>query len=265
MYICQYCGRECKSISGLGKHERHCKANPNRVAQPAPVNNLGTFYCAFCNKLCTSRNSLINHERLCRENPNRALTYYEQTGISNLSNLGWNKGLTKETDERVRKISESLQASFAKCKVVSHKKGKARTDEEKQKISESMRNNPNAGGRRLGSGRGKKGWYKGYFCDSTYELVYVIYNLDNNIVFSPCHRTYEYIDLEGKEHKYYPDFELSDGSLVEIKGYHTALVDIKLASVVDRPIKILYEKDLAYAFDWVKQHYTYKELSDLYE
>ena len=266
MFICQHCKKECKSSSGLRIHERYCKANPNHIEYTKIiVNDPCILYCKFCGKQCKNKNSLINHERLCKENPNRDLTYYERTGISNLSNRGWNKGLTKDTDERVRKTAEALRASFAEGRVVSHQKGKARTANEKQKISESMRNNPSAGGRRLGSGRGKKGWYKGYFCDSTYELVYVIYNLDNNIIFSPCRRIYKYVDLDGKEHKYYPDFELPDGSLVEIKGYHTATVDLKLASVTDRPIKILYEKDLVYAFDWVKQHYTYNKLSDLYE
>ena len=52
---------------------------------------------------------------------------------------------------------------------------------------------------------------------------------------------------------------------VETKGYHSEIVDVKTACVTDRPIKVLYEKDLQYAFDWVKEHYTYNELSDLYE
>ena len=127
-----------------------------------------------------------------------------------------------------------------------------------------MRKSSTCGGKRHGSGRGKKGWYKGFFCDSTYELVFIIYNLDNNIEFRRCDRVYIYT-YENKIHKYYPDFELPDGTIVETKGYHSELVDIKAASVTDRPIKILYEKDLQYAFEWVKEHYTYNELSDLYE
>ena len=34
-------------------------------------------------------------------------------------------------------------------------------------------------------------------------------------------------------------------------------VDAKLDSVTDRKINILYEADLKYAFDWVKENYTY--------
>ena len=29
MYICQFCGKECKNPNSLRNHERLCKANPN--------------------------------------------------------------------------------------------------------------------------------------------------------------------------------------------------------------------------------------------
>lgn len=264
MFICIHCSRECKTKQALSNHQKHCHQNPNRIPQPNPTNAPGDFYCPHCGKHCHSINSLKNHIRYCSQNPNRELTYAERTGICNLKNRGWSKGLTKDTDERVKHTSERLKEEYASGRIVSHQTNKPRTVTEKQKISQTMKQNPLAGGLRQGSGRGKKGWYKGYFCDSTYELVYVIYNLDNNILFKRCQRQYEY-SYNGILHKYHPDFELSDGSLVEIKGYHTDEVDVKLSSVTDRNIQVLYEEDLKYAFDWVKQHYTYKELSDLYE
>lgn len=136
--------------------------------------------------------------------------------------------------------------------------------EVRNKISNSLKNNPNAGGLRKGSGTGKHGYYKGYWCDSTYELVYVIYNLDHGILFKRCDRVYEY-EYNGEKHKYYPDFELEDGSLIEIKGYYNELVDIKAKAVTDRPISILYKKDIEFAFEYVKNNYTYKKLEDLYD
>ena len=39
----------------------------------------------------------------------------------------------------------------------------------------------------------------------------------------------------------------------------------KIKSVTDKPIKVLFEKDLQYAFDYVKENYTYNKLEDLYE
>lgn len=129
-----------------------------------------------------------------------------------------------------------------------------------------MRLNPNSGGLRHGSGRGHKGWYKGFFCDSTYELVYIIYNLDHNIEFSRCPESINYqYSFNGKLHKYYPDFILPDGSLVEIKGYSSSLVDAKINSVNDRKITVLYENDLQYAFSYVKENYKVINIQDLYE
>lgn len=45
----------------------------------------------------------------------------------------------------------------------------------------------------------------------------------------------------------------------------TELVNIKLAAVTDRPIKLLLKKDLKYAFDYVRENYLYNELIDLYD
>lgn len=275
MLNCKYCNKEFQYLAGLRSHERTCLLNPDRPIKPPKVkkesvNAPRECYCVFCGKLCTSRNSLINHERLCKLNPNAQVP----------SSLGkkrsvpaWNKGLTKETDERI--VKQTINAA------IGYKKWREENPDyiwsssgcledpvaeaaRRKKISESMKKNPEAGGRRHGSGRGKKGWYKGFFCDSTYELAYIIYNLDHNIDFKKCERIYTYT-YKGETHKYYPDFELPDGSLVETKGYHSEVVDIKTASVTDRPIKVLFEKDLQYAFDWVKQNYTYSQLSDLYE
>ena len=220
--------------------------------------------CKFCDKECKNANSLRNHERLCKLNPN-----HQENPMA--GKPAWNSGLNSSIDSRI--ISGSNLSSLIISGIAKSKQegtytctGRASTVEKelarKQKISESM--SGVCGGKRHGSGRGKKGWYKGFFCDSTYELVYIIYNLDHNIAFTRCNRVYMY-EYNNATRKYYPDFELADGSLVETKGYHTEVVDIKAASVSDRPIKVLYEKDLKYAFDWVRENYTYNQLSDLYE
>lgn len=177
------------------------------------------------------------------------------------SQQGWSKGLTKETDQRVANMSVSLKNS-------STVKGIAATPEKeelrKQKISNSMKENKKCGGYRHGSGIGKHGYYKGYWCDSTYELVFIIYCLDHQIKFERCPYVYEYV-YENKKHKYHPDFLMGDDSLVEIKGYMTDLVNIKIKSVNDRPIKILMKKDMQNMFDYVQNTYIYTNLTDLYD
>lgn len=74
------------------------------------------------------------------------------------------------------------------------------------------------GGIRKGSGHGKSGWYLGYWCDSSWELAWVIYALDLGLKFTRNTLYYDY-DFDGRKYRYYPDFLLEDGHLVEVKGY----------------------------------------------
>lgn len=113
-----------------------------------------------------------------------------------------------------------------------------------------------SGGYREHSGRGKSGWYKGIFCQSTYELAWVIYNLDNDIAFERCKQTFEYI-YEGKTHTYHPDFVLADGTIVEIKGYHQPSVTVKQQAVLQAGYKyqLLYKNDLKICFDYIYKKY----------
>ena len=232
--------------------------------------------CRYCNKECKNKNSLVQHELRCNSNPNKIKsgnpdnfkTYQEK--LKNGEVRQWNKGLNKETDERIKRHADILKQTYKIKKdlgLILHQ-GRANTEEKellrKQRISNAMKNNPKAGGIRINSGRGKKGWYKGYYCRSTYELVYVIYNIDHNIKFAPCKRIYFYY-WNNEQHRYYPDFELEDGTIVEIKGYLDKQAEAKIASVKDRPIKVLMKEDLDYAFTYVKQHYTYNNLEDLYK
>ena len=94
--------------------------------------------------------------------------------------------------------------------------------------------------------------------------IYIIYNLDHDISFKRCSRIYHY-EYKGKDHVYHPDFELEDGTIIEIKGYITDNLEAKINSVKDRTIKVLYKKDLEYAFDYVEENYLYNKLFDLYE
>ena len=121
-----------------------------------------------------------------------------------------------------------------------------------------------SGGYRENAGRGKQGWYNGIHCDSTYELAYLIYCIDHNKNIKRSDKKFPYI-LNGITRTYNPDFEIDSG-LVEIKGYHTELVDIKLKSEKE-PITILYKKDIQYCFDYIKIKYgkTESNIHELYD
>lgn len=108
------------------------------------------------------------------------------------------------------------------------------------------------GGYRKGAARGKSGYYKGIWCDSTYELVYLIYNLDNGIDIRRNTLKFPYRH-NGKNHEYIPDFRVN-GELVEIKNFWTEVVQVKLECVPEK-ISILYYDELEEMMQFVDRKY----------
>lgn len=74
------------------------------------------FICKYCGKICKNAISLRNHERFCKENPNRQISYFVKYNAecTNGERTIWNKGLTKETDERVKKQGITLKERYIK-------------------------------------------------------------------------------------------------------------------------------------------------------
>lgn len=172
----------------------------------------------------------------------------------------WNKGLTKEVDKRLEQQGKTYAERVKNGKIIPSFAGKHHSKEVKQKISANGKGK--IGGYRKGSGRGKKGWYKGYWCDSTWELAFVIYNLDHNIKFERNSEAFEY-QYQDTEYRYYPDFIMEDGTYIEIKGYETEQT-LEKYKAINKPLKVLKEKDLQYVFDYVVLTYG-KNYVELYE
>lgn len=163
---------------------------------------------------------------------NYARTHHKRSSYGMRGKTAWNKGLTKETDKRVADLSTKISKSLIG-------KSHPQTKETRAKIS-MTRKRLGLGGPRHGSGRGKKGWYNGYFCDSSWELAYVIYNLDHGINFSRNTKGFEY-EFGGQKRKYYPDFLLETGEYVEIKGYYSKQVYAKIDQFPKDKILIIYD------------------------
>ena len=110
------------------------------------------------------------------------------------------------------------------------------------------------------------GFYKGYWCDSTWELVWIIYNLEHNIKFNRNRQGFIY-EYNNTKYKYYPDFILEDGSYVEIKGIMTDKDKCKISQFPHKLTVLMYS-DLVEMFEYVKYKYgsVYtSELSKMYE
>lgn len=120
------------------------------------------------------------------------------------------------------------------------------------------------GGYRLGSGRSKHGYYNGIYCGSTYELCWVIYNLDKGIKFK---RFPSYLEKDGL--KYYPDFLLEDNkTIVETKGYESyesVNKKTKLAEYFGYTVIVLRKEELEPIFNYVSKKYNTKNFYTLYD
>ena len=169
------------------------------------------------------------------------------------------KALSKESllkrKQNFEKRKQQYYKNPNKCticgKILDYKRKNAKTCNSKECLR--IINSRN-GGYKKHSRKGNAGYYKGFYCDSTYELIFLIYCLDHDI---PIIRNKEYFIYEynGKKYRYYPDFLINNRMLIEIKNFNSDIVKLKLNSV-DRPIKILYGKDLLKIAQYVADKYN---------
>ena len=210
-----------------------------------------------CGKWCCSESinkcpgMRMKNSAGCR---NYSKTHKRKSSRGMRGKTAWNKGKTADTNSIVRATAEKVSQTLK------GRKGHAQTEDTKAKISKTMRT-LGFGGLREGAGRGKKGFYKGIWCDSTWELAYVIYNIDHNIAFKRNYESFAYT-YDGVKRSYYPDFILSTGQYVEVKGYYTEQFKEKVRQFPKNHDLIVYDKTtiapyLKYAIEtYGKDFYT---------
>lgn len=260
MYCCKFCHKSTESKSGHSFHEKRCKLNPNRITKICKIfindgvrvisieeNELNNYPGWKRGYLKPRFNTPGNKDKIVINNGTRH-KYIERNELDQYISNGWTQG-----------YSDDFRLSLK-----GKSKGVAGTDvsEElrRKKISQTMKLNPNAGGCRKGSGVGKSGWYHNIWCDSTWELAFLVYHLDHNLYIQRCKEKRKYI-YNGEEHYYTPDFVTQDG-IIEIKGYKT---DQWLAKEAQNPdIIVLGQKDIQKYLDYMYAKYG-KNFVNLYE
>lgn len=186
---CSICGEQI-SKSNMSKHLRRHELHPETFTNKVLRHGLT---CQFCGKECKNTNSLRNHERLCKENPNRVIR--EISGFNNKGRVAWNKGLTAATDPRIEKQRLSRIKSFNEGKF-------------------TLRSRPSEN---AFCTRYKYGTYKGYYCDSSWELAFLMYHLDKGDEVIRNTESFNYISTDNKCRRFFPDFKIGN-TYFEIKG-----------------------------------------------
>jgi len=271
-YKCKKCEFQAETVSEIANHVRwkHCEKESQ-------------FECE-CGKIFKQKGSFISHRKLCNGQPKnkiwicpkcnfeiktrrqKHLDSCDGFGTRRYKNPNPTKYGTLEYKEKMSRVSSKMLSNpeiKKKLSISSKKYFENLTEKERKifadKISKAVKGK--TGGIRLGGGRGKKGWYKGYWCDSSWELAYVIYNLEHDIKFERNKEGFEYI-FEEEIHKYYPDFILEDGLYIEVKGYITKQVEEKIKQF-PYELKVLQLKEMKIYLNYTESKYG-KDFVKLY-
>ncbi len=127
----------------------------------------------------------------------------------------------------------------------------ARPDIQKRRKEAAIKSAQN---RKYGNGynHAKRGWYKGYWCDSSWELAWVMYQLDHNVSFTRNTQGFEY-QFSGTTRRFYPDF-LVEGTYVEIKGRDTVM-SLAKHNQFPHKLTVLHEKEIKPFIEYAKKTY----------
>lgn len=231
-------------------------------------------YCSYsCSKKGSRKNLIKNIETICKEckrifnqKPHQNLIYCsKECSYKNPNILIHNevkRGKTLENiygDDKAASIKQSKSTALKEFWNNLTSAERETISIQRSKTAKSYGN----GGYREKSGNSKKGYFRGVYCQSTYELVWVIYNLDHAVEFIRNKTAFVY-EFEGKTRKYYPDFYLiKDQKYVEIKGRMTNNDHAKLDQF-PAEIILLMKSDMNEMFNYVYLKYG-RNLIDLFE
>ena len=166
---------------------------------------------------------------------------------------GWDLGFSQTYKTKLRASYHAFENA-----------GRAKSEEaevlRKKKISSSMKGNKNWEHNKS-HGAAKQGWYKGIYCDSSWELAFLVYHLEHELYIKRCSEKRRYI-YKNETRTYIPDFVTNEG-VVEIKGYVTEQWKEKIKQNPD--IKVIYESDMNIYLDYVIAKYGVDFWNVLYE
>lgn len=262
MYICKYCGREFESRFKLNSHIGWCKNNPNAKRKSNFYSKSGNekirllnenrddLFCKYCGKQCKNLNSLKQHEVRCKKNPSSILVKDNlceyRSKLQPGDKTAWNKGFTKDTDDRVKAQGETYHNKYVNGEIKIWCDGLSKETDDRiktysTKISETVSNKIENND--WHSQSRKRIEYNDNVFDSYWEFEFVKFLDAHNIKWIRKLSPFIYI-YKNSEHKYFPDLYLPEHDLyIEIKGRYTEKDKAKWEQF-DKKLDIYFLKDL---------------------
>ena len=292
--VCKWCNETIiveKNIL-FASHISNCKSNPNYLKRIEKYKELFTGKkivdritlekeCLRCNnvfELTGTKSQLYGRDskKYCSDKCARARTQSKETK-EKIANSLMNNGNWYDFNKNKTPKEKIVKEEIIKEKIFWVKKERVRkkylytftcilcntqgTSTSKKTTRHAECYKKVSGGYRKGSGFGKSGWYKGYYCDSSWELAFIIYHLDNNINIERNKEGFEYV-YENETHLYYPDFIINN-EYYEIKNFFSDLTDAKVNQCPHK-INILYKEDIKPYLEYVINKYG-KNFISLYD
>ena len=257
---CELCGREI-SKNNYSKHIRRHENHPETFEVPKWRLDHDGLNCQYCGKECKNKNSLCNHERLCKLNPDRDTinAYIARKALKDLNKQIWNKGLTKETDDRIKKQVDTYNKNKDKHKSSVHPASDSQIDKMMKSYKLTL-NSRKMNGRYLY----KFGHYKGINCDSGWELAFLVYMLDHGENIRRNKEGFDYF-IDNEKHRFYPDFIIDD-TYYEIKGRFDNVVEAKISCFPsDKKLVVISGKEIKPYINYCVNTYGKDYLSTLYD
>ena len=211
----------------MNKENKHkCNVNANKPDDGRSP--YGTWKCTFCGLIFKTRSKLEQHKRELQHT---------------FKGTSWNKGLTKESDQRIANGINTLLNNFESGKLKPSKLGKKLSKESREKISKARSKILDA----VAAGFKNVGWYKvkninnvEYTVRGHWEENVALKLNEYNILWEK-NKWIEYFDGEIIRH-YNPDFYIPDKNLyIEVKGYFSDKDKLKMKFVLEQnDVKIYF-------------------------
>ena len=249
-----FCSKHCRYVY-IGKQKKKHICNWPSVTKKNLNQNINEEdrTCQFCGKILKSKIALIAHKVRCKQNPNKKHWHTRKGKNVWKDYQSWNKGLSKETDQRLLKTSNTYKKNFKTGKIKNI--GHTHTKETKEYLSQLRVNYLNSaqyiskpGGmfKFVKKHKVKNLLGKQVLVQRTWEYNVALKLNENNILWQRGN-TISYIDA-GVNRKYIPDFYLPElNEYIEVKGYFSDKNKNKMNLVVlqnpNIKIKFILQKD----------------------
>lgn len=279
-YTCA-CGRNFTNPQSFNGHKRHCETHLENTGKLESI--------LIADKLCGINSSKTAKDRIAKRKSIELSEWIaeehkcEKCGSTMLSRYGSGRFCSRSCansksrdiicdDERKQSLIDKYLLNPKKCtwcdSIIPYSKRCRKTCSEKclheVRVNNSVEYIKNNGLHNTVCGKFKKGMYKNFYCDSSWELAFIIYCLDNNIKIERNRKGFEY-EFENSKHMFYPDF-IVDGVFYEIKGFFDRKLNDKLKYFPSNEnIVILYRKDIRKYIDYCENVYGKNFIDILYE